>query len=142
MTGLDRLSGVWSRRWRWLLLLLLPAMAAAGYMTWWQDLGQGQTVVLIVPDSLDDEQAIYVNAWRDAGAEEGVPLSVMTATAFSQRSAREHALTLGVILPDTIHRRMGDAFTAHVRDYVRTGGQLMLVYDAGALNQRGDYVVP
>ena len=142
MTGLDRLSGVWNRRWRWLLLLLLPAMAAAGYMAWWQDSEQGQSIVLIVPDSLDDEQAIYVNAWRDAGAEEGVPVSVMTATAFSQRSAREHARTLGVILPDTIHRRMGDAFTAHVRDYVRTGGRLMLVYDAGALNQRGDYVVP
>ena len=71
MTGLDRLSGVWNRRWRWLLLLLLPAMAVAGYMAWWQDSEQGQSIVLIVPDSLDDEQAIYVNAWRDAGAEEG-----------------------------------------------------------------------
>jgi len=142
---LRRLQGLsvrWQNRPTWTRALLwggLCLSGALGYAWWSLDHDRGDRVVLIVPDSLPGEQAIYVNAMKDAGAEEGVPLEVMTATQFSQRSASQSARIRGVILPDTIHRRMGDAFVEHLLDYVSTGGQMMLVYDAGALNQHGDY---
>lgn len=126
-----------------LLWIVLCSGVALGYVFWSQDRGDtGDRVVLLVPDSLPEEQAIYVNAWKDAGTEEGVPLAVMTATQFSQRTVRQSRSIRGVILPDTIHRRMGDAFVEHMLGYVRGGGHLMLVYDAGALNQQGGYPEP
>ena len=145
LRGLRGLGVRWQNRPSWAGALLwggLCVCGAMGYVLWSLNHDLGDRVVLIVPDSLPGDQAIYVNAWKDAGTEEGVPLEVMTATQFSQRSARQSASIRGVILPDTIHRKMGDAFVDHMLGYVRNGGQLMLVYDAGALNQHGDYPEP
>jgi hypothetical protein len=45
----------------------------------------------------------------------------------------------GVILPDSIHEQAGDLFLGAIREYVATGGNLMVVYDAGTKSLQGFY---
>ena len=45
----------------------------------------------------------------------------------------------GVILPDSIHGQASDLFVGAIHDYVATGGNLMLVFDAATKSLQGFY---
>lgn len=113
------------------LLLLVSstqAMAAASrdYLT------------LLIPDnaSLTSWQ---VQAWTDAAAEEGLQVKTMTDSAFLALGTGAVDKIAGLILPDSAHIQASDALVAAVKQYVSSGGKLMLTYDAGALTDTGYY---
>ena len=93
-------------------------------------------LVLIVPDDARDDD-VNILAWRDAAVEVGFALEVVGAS----RLMREDTLhrDAGLILPDTLHRRMNDALLAHLTRRVHEGAPLLLVHDAGIADMRGSY---
>ena len=93
-------------------------------------------LVLVMPDDARDDD-VHVLAWRDAAAEVGFELDVVSAS----RLIREETLhrDAGLILPDTVHRRMNDTLLAHLTRRVHDGAPLLLVHDAGIADMRGSY---
>jgi hypothetical protein len=89
-------------------------------------------LALLLPDRvpLDDP---YVSAWVDAAREEGIRLEPLTANAFLRPTLGAPKQYAGLILPDTVHTVMNEALVAGIHRYVRQGGKLMLVFDAGTL---------
>ena len=136
-------AGLWPRRALVAALLLAAALAlwlwaggAAGLGGAAAPLPPPDRLVLVLPDDADDADA-HVMAWRDAAAELGFPLESVRA---SQLLRRDGALPgAALILPDTIHRRMNDALVARLDHWVRGGGHLMLVFDAGVVDMNGRY---
>ena len=130
------IAPIWRRRVAMLLLL-----AAAGVVL---GLSAGRTgaseslthLLLVVPDDAREDD-VHVLAWRDAAAEIGFALEVMSAS----RLVREDTLhrDAGLILPDTVHRRMNDALLAHLTRRVHDGAPLLLIHDAGVADLRGSY---
>lgn len=94
---------------------------------------------LLVPDgfTLPDPR---VSAWLDAAQEEGLKITVINDTQFQQGTTP--AQFSGVILPDQVHANASDALVAALETYANQGGQLMLVYDFGALTTTGFYASP
>lgn len=97
-------------------------------------------LAVLLPDgqSLSDPK---VMAWKDAADEEGLRLTFVRDADFiaSDGAAPNYS---GVILPDQIHQHASDELITAIRNYVEAGGNLMLVYDAGALTSDGFYAVP
>jgi hypothetical protein len=91
-------------------------------------------IALLVPDSakLDDPA---VTIWTDAAAEEGVQLIPVRDSDFLAQRATYAA----VILPDHIHLQASGALVTAIEQYVASGGNLMLVFDAGTLDERNLY---
>src|SRR5271168_4466136 len=79
-----------------------------------------------------------VTVWLDAGDEEGLHVVPMHDSNFI-RSIFPRPPCAGVILPDSIHGQASDLFVGSIRDYVATGGHLMLVYDAAVETLQGFY---
>lgn len=131
----------------WLILLLVGVIVTTA--TWAYRIMQirpaqwtSDAIVLILPDDLAEVNRIYMRAWLDGAAEEGVRLEAMTASAFLRHGVQGERPFAGVILPDTIHRRMTTAFVNQVSQFVTKGGALMLVSDAGLLDENGYYAEP
>jgi len=102
--------------------------------------GNVNTLLLLLPDgqSVTDPN---VTVWLNAALEEGLQLTAVNDTQFMQMGAA--ALNYaGLILPDQVHVRATDNLIAAVQSYVTQGGNLMLVYDAGALTANGFYAIP
>jgi hypothetical protein len=93
-------------------------------------------LALLVPDDVGGDDAV-VQAWQDAAAETGFPLTVVRASALLRPGGYPQDAAL--ILPDTVHRRMNGAVVAHLEARVRAGAQLMLVHDAGVSDMDGKY---
>jgi peptidoglycan/xylan/chitin deacetylase (PgdA/CDA1 family) len=93
-------------------------------------------LALLVPDDLDLADR-HVQAWRDAAAELGFPMSVLRASELLRAgtSAQDAAL----VVPDQVHRRMNDALVAALEARVRGGARLLLVQDAGVQDMDGSY---
>jgi Polysaccharide deacetylase len=94
-------------------------------------------LLLLVPDgtSFSDPR---VTVWVDAAAEQGLHVVPMQDSTFlSPVTGRPRCA--GVILPDTIHTGASAVFVDAIRDYVGTGGKLMLVYDAATKSLDGFY---
>ncbi|MBP0633235.1 hypothetical protein J8I32_31090 [Cupriavidus sp. AcVe19-1a] len=96
-------------------------------------------IALLVPDGLALPDA-RVSAWLDAAQEEGLKITVVNDTQFQQGTTP--AQFSGVILPDQVHVNASDALIAALETYTTQGGNLMLVYDFGALTTTGFYAVP
>ena len=94
---------------------------------------------LLLPDgfSLPDPR---VSAWLDAAEEEGLKITVINDTQFQQGITT--AQFSGVILPDQVHVNASDTLIAALETYANQGGNLMLVYDFGALTTTGFYASP
>jgi hypothetical protein len=94
-------------------------------------------LLLLVPDDLrfSDPQ---VGMWVDAGEEEGLHVVPMHDSEFL-RPFLQKAEFAGVILPDSIHKKASDLLVSSLRQFVASGGKLMLVYDAGTLSLTGRY---
>lgn len=89
------------------------------------------TIALLLPDDASGEDPL-VSIWLDAAREEGIPLKKLNVSTFLRPTlagnARDYA---GIIMPDTVHQMANAPLLHGLGEYVRAGGQLMLVYDAG-----------
>jgi len=103
---------------------------------------QSDAIALILPDNLSATNQLYAAAWLDGAAEEGVRLEAITASEFSRRGLHAERPFAGVILPDTIHRQISTALVNQISRFVENGGALMLVGDAGVLDENGYYAEP
>lgn len=108
------------------LALVLPTVALAAT----------NQIGLLVPDGLTLPDP-RVSAWLDAADEEGLKITVITDTQFQQGTTT--AQFSGVILPDQVHINASDALVTALETYANQGGNLMLVYDFGALTTTGFY---
>lgn len=128
----DRLQALWTR-WSCILLTgLLIGMAQA----------QAQSKMgLLLPDGVTLADA-RVSAWTDAAKEQGYSMSIVRNADFQRLGAGIRATYSGIIIPDQTQVSMSDALVSTIQSYVTQGGNILLVYDAGALNAAGFYVSP
>ncbi|SFB24968.1 Polysaccharide deacetylase [Collimonas sp. OK607] len=130
-------------------LTLLAAAIIGAAATWMVRINQispaqwqSDAIALILPDTLSDANRLFAAAWLDGAAEEGIRLETITASEFSRRGLQGERPFAGVILPDTIHRQISTAFVNQISQFVENGGALMLVGDAGILDENGYYAEP
>ena len=95
-------------------------------------------LVLLVPDGTPPT-AFFIQIWQDAANDQGVKLDSMEISAWVRQSSYAQSPGAGVIVPDTHHRRLGQTAISALTNYVRAGGNLMLVQDAGLLDEAGHY---
>ena len=84
----------------------------------------GDTILLLLPDSLD-AKSVDVREWLDAGAEEGLHLVAVHDSDLLNPVGMPRAA--GIIIPDQLHRTANDALIGELSQYVRRGGNLMVV---------------
>jgi hypothetical protein len=94
-------------------------------------------LILLVPDGTDFSDP-RVTVWLDAASEEGLHVVPMSDSSFL-RPLFGKPQCAGVILPDSVHQQASDLLLSAIREYVATGGNLMLVYDAGTKSLQGLY---
>ena len=98
------------------------------------------TVVLLISDSVGEDEP-EVKIWLHAAREEGLHIKVMQDNEFL-RPCTNRASFAGVILPDQAHQNANRILIDTLDQYVKDGGQLMLVHDAGLLTAAGHYSAP
>jgi Polysaccharide deacetylase len=98
-------------------------------------------MALLVPDGLS-LSAAQVTAWTDAAREQGYQLGILRNADFLQQGIGIRSQYSGIIIPDQTQVSMSDALVATISNYVTQGGNIMLVYDAGALTATGFYAIP
>lgn len=97
----------------------------------------GGEMMLLLPDGTDRSQP-QVRVWFDAAQELGLKLiPISDSELLTQPGAL--ARNAGLILPDGVHKTMSGAVVNAISQYTSNGGSLMLVYDAGSLDERGFY---
>lgn len=98
-------------------------------------MAQTAPLALLVPDgtSLSDP---LVTVWTDAAQEEGLRVQVITDSAFLNGGDAGYQ---GIILPDQLHVRASPTLIDAIGRYVDRGGNVMLVFDFGALDEAGFY---
>lgn len=99
------------------------------------------TLAVLVPDDANPDDP-YLTAWLDAAAEEGFPMETVRASAFLRPHPFGGKRFAGIVLPDTMHKVASDVLLAGLDAYVRTGGRLMVVFDAGTLTLPGQAYAP
>jgi hypothetical protein len=100
-------------------------------------------LALLLPDtSTPALQRPEIAAWIDAVREQGYELTVYDNARFLADGSNAVLEYRGIIVPDQSQTRMSDELVAALKQYVSGGGQLMLVYDAGALTSTGFYPIP
>lgn len=98
-------------------------------------------MALLVPDGLALTSP-QVTAWTDAAQEQGYQLGILRNADFLQQGVGIRTQYSGLIVPDQTQVAMSDAMVATISNYVMQGGNIMLVYDAGALTSTGFYAIP
>jgi hypothetical protein len=119
-----------------LVLIGMPLFALYDY--WRSAHAIPLAAALLVPDEMPLDSA-YVQMWSDAAQEAGIQLQPMHNSQWIRSVTRHKNTWEGAIFPDTFHRRMMPGLSVALQEYVRGGGKLMVVYDAGTLNQHGLY---
>jgi hypothetical protein len=94
--------------------------------------GETYAIALLVPDDVNKDDP-HVTAWLDVAAEVGLPVELVTVSDFLRPTLPHSTRFAGIILPDTIHKAASYATLGGLDAYVRNGGRLMVVYDAGTL---------
>jgi peptidoglycan/xylan/chitin deacetylase (PgdA/CDA1 family) len=98
-------------------------------------------MALLLPDGLS-ASSVQVTAWTDAAQEQGYQIAILRNADFLLQGVGVRAQYSGIIIPDSVQTSMSDALVSMVQNYVTQGGNIMLVYDAGALTASGFYAVP
>lgn len=98
-------------------------------------------MALLVPDGMALTIA-QVTAWTDAAQEQGYQLGILRNAEFLQQGIGIRAQYSGIIIPDQTQVSMSDALVTTIGNYVMQGGNIMLVFDAGALTSTGFYAIP
>ena len=93
------------------------------------------SVLLLLPDLSADDKLVQL--WRALTAKEGVHLAVLTDNEFLLPINQKHSDFKGIIIPDTLHNRMSRPLAENIKSYVSSGGNLMLIYDAGTADLLG-----
>ena len=114
-------------------VLLLLAVVAAPTLAAPRD-----QLTLLVPNNAN-LSSWQVRVWIDTAAEEGIQLKTMTDSAFLALGSTAAASISGLVLPDSAHIQASDGLVAAVKQYVASGGRLLLTFDAGSLNDAGFY---
>jgi peptidoglycan/xylan/chitin deacetylase (PgdA/CDA1 family) len=93
-------------------------------------------VGLIAPAS---DRLAAAEMWLRAAREQGVPTSIVTVDDVRSdwRNSRQRFAAL--VLPDALVRTVPPSFVDELRAYVESGGRLMVVFDAGILDDDGKY---
>lgn len=118
------------------VLIIVSTLSYLAYCYFFSSKGP-DSIILLVTDSLlfDDPR---VKVWQSAAAEEGLHLTLMTDSDF-MRPCNNLQQYAGLIVPDQIHKIASDMLIDGIKNYVREGGNLLLVYDAGIWNTLGVY---
>ena len=91
--------------------------------------------------SLMDESGDVVAAWRSVLEEEGVAAQALDLyTLLDLDPAATVAACPALILPDGVCRRLNSSLEPWLDAYLRAGGSLMVVYDAGIKSLKGAYL--
>lgn len=98
-------------------------------------------MALLLPDGLAVNN-VQVTAWTHAAQEQGYQLSILRNADFLLLGAGARTQYSGIIVPDQMQVSMSDALVNTIQSYVTQGGNIMLVYDAGALTATGFYAIP
>jgi hypothetical protein len=104
-------------------------------------LAQAQAIAkmaLLLPDGLA-LTGTQVTAWTHAAQEQGYTLDILRNAAFQQAGPGIRAQYSGIIVPDQMQVSMSDALVSAIQTYASQGGNVMLVFDAGALTATGFY---
>lgn len=120
-----------------LAALVAVLLGSAATLSWSRVVAPAEdqvTLALLVADETARDDAL-VTAWTDAAAEEGLPLTVVTASEFLRPFGK--TTFAGVILPDSVHTSAGDCLVTALENYVDRGGKLMAVFDAATLTLPG-----
>ena len=121
-------------------LFVLGAVVLAGGFAWYlhaQSLSSNeQTIALLVPDGYD---VAGIDLWTQAAAEEGVRLELLTASTFLRPLDFGKKNYAGILIPDGVHQRGNNLLIERLKQYVRDGGKLMLVFDALTQDLNGIY---
>ena len=133
--GRTRADGFPARLWRLVVAGLLWGAAIAAHAA------GAPKMALLLPDSAGLDQP-QVAAWIDAVQEQGYEAVVYRNAQFLSDGSSAVLKYRGLVVPDGVQQVMGDDLVTAIKAYVQQGGQLMLVYDAGALDARGAYAVP
>lgn len=89
-------------------------------------------VLLMLVTNDQSLAAPEITAWVDAASEEGVRLQAITDKQFMALGANALGYA-GLVLPDESHRFADHALVAAVRNYAKSGGKTLLVFDFAAL---------
>ena len=116
------------------LFLALLVSAAYKHRNGVRESASIDRLLLLLPDSVN-ENDMFVSEWLDAAKEEGLHLEVVHDSTLLDPLSEFHAA--GLIVPDQVHRNANEALIGALENYVRTGGKLMLVYDACTLDLNG-----
>ena len=118
------------------MLVTLTVMVIVPYIVNQSQTHTDDALLLLVPD--EQVNPLMIEAWENIAAEEGLHLEVQTDTEFLLPFNQEHIHHHpGIILPDTIHAQMSISVAEALKEYVKDGGKLMLIYDAGTQNTQG-----
>ena len=98
-------------------------------------------MALLLPDGLAVSD-VQVTAWTDAAQEQGYQMAILRNADFLLQGAGIRSQYSGIIVPDQMQVSMSDALVNTIQSYVTQGGNIMLVYDAGALTATGFYPIP
>lgn len=120
---------------RWLCGLFLIFSLGASHA---QSLSK---MALLLPDGLATTD-VQVTAWNDAAQEQGYQLNILRNADFLLAGAGIRTQYSGIIVPDGVQFSMSDTLVNAIQSYVSQGGNLMLVFDAGALTDTGFYAIP
>ncbi len=95
-------------------------------------------ITLLVPDGAD-RNSWQVQVWTDSAADEGIAMELITDSQLLAMGSSAAGRIAGLVVPDSAHIRASAAVVAAIKQYAYLGGKLMLVYDAGAQDERGAF---
>ncbi len=120
---------------RWLPRLVAPILLCLGSAAALAGAPRDR-LTLLVPDATD-LSAWQAKVWIDSAADEGIRLDVITDSQLLAMGSGSSSRIAGLIVPDSAHINASQAVIDAVRQYANLGGKLMLVYDAGAKDDKG-----
>ena len=120
----------------WILLVTAVLASCAMALSVLPPFDQRHTLALLVADgtSLD-----LTRIWQQTALEEGIKLDIVTASQFLRARKTDQRAYAGIVVADTTHRRASDYLTDTLREYVQSGGKLMLTFDALTHDLNGAY---
>jgi hypothetical protein len=98
-------------------------------------------IAILINDSysLNDDA---VKVWTQAAKEEGIDLSVISSSDLLRTDLtnnKSYDKFAGIIVPDSIHKKGGDALINKLKEYTNHGGKTMIVFDAITYENTGSF---
>lgn len=120
----------------WILLVTAVLASCAMALSVISPFDQRHTLALLVADGTSRD---LTHIWQQTAREEGIKLDIISASQFLRARKIDQRAYAGIVVADTTHRRASNYLTDTLRDYVRAGGKLMLVFDALTHDLNGAY---